>query len=143
MQQLSTFVIAHWELFLALVIILALLLTSGLSQKMLGFKEVEPQEAVRLINQQGATVLDVREEKEFHEGHIVHAISAPLENLEARLPALEDYKDKPIIIACQTGERSARAAALLRKQGFTTPYKLAGGLRAWREAKLPLSKGRL
>lgn len=140
MQQLSTFVIAHWELFLALAIILVLLFTSGLSQKMLGFKEVEPLEAVRLINQQDAAVLDVREDKEFREGHIVHAISAPLENLEARLPALQEHKDKPVIIACQTGERSARAGALLRKQGFTTLYKLAGGLRAWREAKLPLSK---
>ncbi len=141
MQQLSTFVIAHWELFLALVIIIALLFTSGLSQKMLGFKEVDPQEAVRLINQQDAAVLDVREEKEFREGHIVRAISAPLENLEAHPPTLEDYKDRPVIVTCQTGERSARAGALLRKQGFSTLYKLAGGLRAWREAKLPLSKG--
>ena len=140
MQQLSTFVIAHWELFLALAIIIALLLTSGLTQNMLGFKEVGPQQAVLLINQQGAVVLDVREDKAFQEGHIVNAVPAPLENLEARLPALQDYKDKPVIVTCQTGERSARAGALLRKQGFTTLYKLAGGLRAWREAKLPLSK---
>ena len=139
MQQLSTFVLNHWELFLALVIILGLLAGTGLSHKLLGFKEVQPQELTHMINRQNAVVFDVREDKEFSEGHIVNAVHVPLSNLEARLKSLEKFKSRPVVTTCQTGDRSARAAAILRKQGFEPVYKLAGGLMAWRGAKLPLS----
>jgi rhodanese-related sulfurtransferase len=139
MQQLSTFIVNHWELFLALVIILTLLASTGFSQKLLGFKEVQPQELTQMINRQNAVVLDVREDKDFSAGHIVNAVHVPLSNLETRLKSLEKFKGRPVITTCQTGDRSARAAAILRKQGFEPVYKLAGGLMAWREAKLPLS----
>ena len=139
MQQITTFILNHWELFLALVIILTLLASTGVSQKLLGFKEVQPQELTHMINRQDAMVLDVREDKEFGEGHIVNAVHVPLSVLEARLKALDKFKGRPIVTTCQTGDRSARAAALLRKHGFEPVYKLAGGLVAWRGAKLPLS----
>lgn len=139
MQQITTFILNHWELFLALVIILTLLASTGVSQKLLGFKEVQPQELTHMINRQDAMVLDVREDKEFSEGHIVNAVHMPLSTLEANLKTLDKFRGKPIVTTCQTGDRSARAAALLRKHGFEPVYKLAGGLVAWRGAKLPLS----
>ena len=139
MQQITTFILNHWELFLALVIILTLLASTGVSQKLLGFKEVRPQELTHMINRQNAVVLDVREDKEFGEGHIVNAVHVPLSVLEARLKTLDKFKGRPIVTTCQAGDRSARAAALLRKHGFDPVYKLAGGLVAWRGAKLPLS----
>lgn len=139
MQQLGTFIINHWELFLALAIILALLAGSGLSQKVLGFKELQPAQATQMINREKAVVLDVREEQEFKQGHIVNAINVPLSELEARLKSLEKFRGRPIITTCQTGDRSARASAILQKQGFSPVFKIAGGLVAWRGAKYPLS----
>ncbi|MEO7558058.1 MAG: rhodanese-like domain-containing protein [Gammaproteobacteria bacterium] len=139
MQQITTFILNHWELFLALVVILALLASTGLSHNLLGFKELQPPELTQMVNHQNAVVLDVREDKEFGEGHIVNAVHVPLSTLEVRLKTLEKFKGRPIITTCQTGDRSARAAALLRKHGFEPVYKLAGGLMAWRGAKLPLS----
>ncbi|MEO5573894.1 MAG: rhodanese-like domain-containing protein [Gammaproteobacteria bacterium] len=139
MQQFSSFIVNHWELFLALIIILTLLASTGFSEKLLGFKEVRPQELTHMINRQNAVVLDVREDQDFSAGHIVNAVHVPLSNLEARLKSLEKFKGRPVVTTCQTGDRSSRAAAILRKQGFDPVYKLAGGLLAWREAKLPLS----
>lgn len=140
MQQFGTFVINHWALFLALAIIIGLLVGTALSDRMLGFKDLRPAEVTRMINQQNAVVLDVREDGDFKEGHIVNAVHVPLSKLEARLKSLEKFRGRPLIATCQAGDRSARACALLRKQGFDHVYKLAGGLAAWREAKLPLVK---
>ncbi|MCL4316272.1 MAG: rhodanese-like domain-containing protein [Gammaproteobacteria bacterium] len=139
MEQIVQFIINHWILFTALLVIVALLLSDGLAQKMLGFKEVSPQEAARLINREDAAVLDVREEQDFKQGHIVNAVSLPLVNLEARTAELEKLKNKPLIVSCQNGQFSARATTVLRKQGFQQVYKLAGGLLAWKDAKFPLS----
>jgi rhodanese-related sulfurtransferase len=138
MQQLGQFIINNWELFLALLIIIGLLLGQGFSDRVLGFKELQPAEVTQQINRHSATVLDVREEEDFKLGHIVNAVHAPLSTLETRWKSLEKFKGKPIVVTCQKGDRAARAAALLRKQGFDPVYKLAGGLLAWREAKLPL-----
>lgn len=139
MEHLGQFIINHWILFTALLVIVALLLSDGLTQKLLGFKEVTPQEAARLINREDAAVLDVRDVHDFKQGHIVNAISIPLVRLEERTAELEKLKNKPIIVSCQNGRFSARAAAILRKQGFQQVYKLAGGLLAWKDAKFPLS----
>ncbi len=138
MQQFGQFIINHWELFLALAIILFLLMSDGLSDKVLGFKELQPGGVTEQINRHNAAVLDVREEEDFKQGHIVNAIHAPLSTLEADIKKLEKLKGRPLIVTCQKGDRSARGAAVLRKQGFDPVYKLAGGLIAWRSAKLPL-----
>ncbi len=139
MEHAGQFIINNWILFTALLVIVALLLSDGLAQKMLGFKEASPQEAARLINREDAAVLDVREEQDFKQGHIVHAVSIPLASLEGRTAELEKLKSKPVIVSCQNGQFSARAATILRKQGFQQVYKLAGGLLAWKDAKFPLS----
>ncbi|MCX7627439.1 MAG: rhodanese-like domain-containing protein [Methylophilaceae bacterium] len=103
--------------------------------------EVTPTEAVMLINHAQALVLDVREAAEFAAGHIADAHHIPLSQLKARLPELQKWKDKPIVINCQAGRRSAQACAVLRKHGFSQAHSLAGGIAAWQAAKLPLVKG--
>ena len=101
---------------------------------------VTPHEAVMLINHTQALVLDVRENAEFAMGHIVDARHIPLNQLEGRLSELQKWKEKPIVVNCQGGKRSARACAVLRKNGFTNVSNLTGGMTAWQSAKLPVSK---
>lgn len=141
MQQFFTFVLNHWVLFLALFIVSVLLAANLLSDKLLGFKSVDPQAATQLINREGAVVLDVREEADFSAGHIVNAIHIPLAGLEARLKELDSMRESPFIVTCQAGQLSARAGDILRKHGFTKVYKLGGGLMAWKDAKLPMVTG--
>lgn len=141
MEQIGTFILNHWLLFLALVLIIALLIASMVKDRLLGFKEIKPVEAVQMINHQDAVVLDVREPAEYSAGHILNAVNVPLDALEGRIGELEPYRGRPVIVCCRTGPRAARASALLRRNDFAAVSKLSGGVLAWEGAGLPLSKG--
>ena len=106
-----------------------------------GVAQASPTEAVLLINRANAIVLDVRDDQEFAGGHIADAKHIPAAQLEARINELRRYKDRPLIINCQGGVRSAKACDLLRKHEFSKVYNLQGGLNAWIQAKLPVVKG--
>jgi molybdopterin/thiamine biosynthesis adenylyltransferase/rhodanese-related sulfurtransferase len=78
-------------------------------------------------------LLDVREPHEYAAGHLPGAVLLPLGELEARAPEIP--ADQPIVVYCQRGGRSARAAALLRGPlGHTEVQELAGGYEAWQHA---------
>lgn len=140
MSQFIEFAIRHWDLFVALAIILFMMFSGGLTSRLRGFTEIGPAEAVQLINHDGAALLDVREDKEFQDGHILDAIHIPLGKLAGRLGELDELKSKPLVISCRSGHRSATACAQLRKNGFETVYNLKGGVMAWQSAGLPLQK---
>lgn len=101
---------------------------------------VTPNEAVMLINHGNALVLDVREDVEFAMSHIADARHIPLGQLAERTGELQKWKDKAIVVNCQSGMRSAKACAMLKKHGFTQVSNLQGGLAAWQSAKLPVTK---
>ncbi len=140
MSQFIEFAIKHWDLFLALAIIIFMMFSGGLTSRLRGFTEISAAEAVQLINHQGAAMLDVREDKEFQDGHILDAIHIPLGKLAGRLGELEALKTQPLIISCRSGHRSATACGQLRKEGFESVYNLKGGVMAWHSAGLPLQK---
>jgi len=134
MQEYIDFVVAEWPLFVALVVVLAMLGRSFLT----GAKSVGPLEAVSMMNHQDAVLVDIRTDKEFDEGHVAQSLHIPLGVLADRLTDLQDHKHKPIILACRSGARSASAVSILTKQGFETVYNLGGGILAWGNANLPL-----
>jgi rhodanese-related sulfurtransferase len=140
MGQYLEFAGNHPLLMAALVAIIIMLVMNEFKRKLLGFKEVGANEAVRLINQDEALVLDVREDKEFRDGHILNAVNIPLGLLESRLDEINGHKEKPVIVYCRTGQRAAKAGAILQRQGFNAIYKLNGGMMAWNDANMPVSK---
>lgn len=140
MGQYFEFAGNHPWLTAALFTIITLLVMNEFKRKLLGFKEVKPMEAVRLINHEDALVLDVREDKEFREGHILNAVNIPLGLLESRLNEIESDKNRPVIVYCRTGQRAAKAGALLQRQGFSAVHKLNGGVMAWADANMPLNR---
>lgn len=75
-------------------------------------------------------LLDVREEYEYDIINL-EGILIPSEELESRLGELQDYKDEEIIVHCRTGNKSAEAVELLRKNGFPKARNLQGGITAW------------
>ena len=97
-------------------------------------------EAVQLINREKAVVIDVCEPEEYAQGHVAGAKNVPLAQLEAQLPKWVKSKTTPVVMLCQAGSRAARAAAQAQKMGYTQAQPLAGGLKAWREASLPVEK---
>ena len=130
------------------VLLLGLALGSGFMLLLPFFKKsaggatsLSAMEAVNLINRNNALVLDVRELTEFETGHIVDAKHIPVAALAERMNELKKYKDKPILVNCQRGMRSAKACDILRKAEFTQVHNLQGGIEAWLSAKLPVIKG--
>lgn len=105
-----------------------------------GGPSVTTLEATQLINRQDALVLDVREQAEFAQSHILNARWLPLSQLEARAGEIEKFKDKPLIVYCASGSRSSTAASALTKRGFSKVVNLAGGFVAWQQAGLPVQK---
>jgi len=97
-------------------------------------------DAVQLINREKAVVIDVCEPEEFAQGHVAGAKNVPLAQLEAQLPKWVKNKTTPVVLLCQAGSRAARAASQAQKLGYTQAQPLAGGLKAWREASLPIDK---
>lgn len=96
--------------------------------------------AVQLINRDKAVVIDVSEEEEFAGGHVVGAKNIPLGQLEEKLPATVKNKALPLILVCPSGARANRALAMAKKLGYEQAQCLAGGLKSWKEANLPLEK---
>ena len=137
MQEYIEFVSAEWPLFLGLVIIVVLLVRAFIS----GVKSVAPMEAVGLMNHENAVIVDVRSDKEYADGHIANSLNIPQGLLSDRLAELADFKETPIIVACKSGSRSGMASSVLIKQGFQNVRNLGGGILAWSNANLPLSKG--
>ena len=140
MHQYLEFAARHWALFTALAGVVGLLIATEVVRRLQGAREISPVTATQMFNRENALLLDIRENNEFKDGRIGNAVHIPLGALENRLKELEKFKDRPIIAYCRTGQRSARACVLLRKHGFENVYNLGGGLLAWQNANLPVSK---
>jgi rhodanese-related sulfurtransferase len=82
-----------------------------------------------------AILLDVRQPDEYASGHIEGAKSLPLSEIESRLAELD--KDQVYVVICRSGNRSARAASLLRNGGFTKVLNMTGGMNSWSGAVVP------
>ncbi len=87
-----------------------------------------------------AIVLDVRTGGEFRSstGHIDGALLVPVDQLEAALDQLADLRDRPVIVVCRSGNRSAVASRILCRAGFAEVFNLSGGMNAWLRAGLPV-----
>ncbi|MFT3779588.1 MAG: rhodanese-like domain-containing protein [Ottowia sp.] len=132
------FLLANWALILVALISGGMLLAPMLRGGAGG--GVTPNQAVQLINREKAVVVDVCEPAEYQAGHVGGAKNIPLGELEQKLPAAVKNKAVPLVLVCASGARSGRAAGIARKLGYEKAESLAGGLKAWRAADLPVEK---
>lgn len=132
------FLLANWMLILVALVsgsmLLAPLVRGG------GGGGISPAAAVQLINREKAVVIDVCDSAEYQAGHVGGAKSIPLAELETKLPTVVKNKATPVVLVCASGARSARAVAIARKLGYDNAQSLAGGLKSWRDANLPVEK---
>ena len=133
-----SFVLANWMLILVALTSGAMLLWPLLQGG--GGAGVTPAAAVQLINREKAVVIDVCEPDEFKTGHVTGARSIPLAELEAKLPGAVKNKATPLVLVCASGARSGRAVAVARKLGYENAQSMAGGMKSWRDANLPVER---
>ena len=139
MEQLLEFAGNHLFLVSALVLTLGLL---GAHTLLGGKDNINPQQATLMMNHEDAVVVDVRPMADFGKGHINNAVNIPINGFANQMGQLEKKKDKPIIVACRSGNQSHMACRKLRKAGFEKVYNLRGGIMAWQAADLPVSRKR-
>jgi len=96
--------------------------------------EIEPLKAQDMISQNAVNLVDVREEHEFNNGHIEHAILLPRGVLEFKIDTISQLADKSatVIVYCATGKRSALSANTLQNMGYSNVFSIAGGFEAWK-----------
>lgn len=104
-----------------------------------GFKEVDPAYVAELAAK-GAHLIDVRTEAEVAQGVIDGAIHIPLHLLPLR--ASDIPQDKPVVVYCRSGARSAQACAFMASKGYGNMYNLAGGIMAWARSGNTISAAR-
>ena len=95
--------------------------------------KVSIAEAKEIINSgDELLILDTRTQEEFDAGHIEGAILIPYNKLEMNLDQLDGFEDKPILVYCRTGNRSAVAVDILIENGFNKIYHMNQGFSKWK-----------
>jgi adenylyltransferase/sulfurtransferase len=100
-------------------------------------KQIDLDQARKMIAQPGTVLIDVRESDEWRQGHIANAIFIPRGFLELRVEEKVPDHKTPVILQCASGTRSLLAARTLRELGYENVYNLTGGFNAWKDKGLP------
>lgn len=140
MQDILIFLQNHlWLTSAAVVILIALTILEFIKAKR-NTHELSPTALINLINHEDAAVVDLRHEDQYRDGHIIGALSIPLDDLEKQLKKIEKFKDQPLVLVCAVGTDSAKAILQLQSKGFQKAHLLTGGIRAWKMAEMPTIK---
>jgi phage shock protein E len=94
----------------------------------------------RMGKDDGLVILDVRTPAEFAAGHVPGARNVPHDAVASRLPELTALRDRPVVLYCRSGRRSALAAEQLRAAGFSRLLQLDGDFPGWDAAQRPVQR---
>ncbi|MEM7561759.1 MAG: rhodanese-like domain-containing protein [Pseudomonadota bacterium] len=140
LTQIPEFATNHPFLVIAFVTLLFLIIFNELKLATQKYSSLTPAAAVQLMNNEDVVVVDIREPAEIVGGKIAKAIQIPFAGIEKRIDELEKHKSKTLLVYDKAGTRSGLACKQLNKNGFDKVFSLNGGLAAWQEAHMPLSK---
>ncbi|MCY9845846.1 rhodanese-like domain-containing protein [Vibrio caribbeanicus] len=143
MQEYSAFFEENTLLSLVWVGLFIALIMTIIKSSAAAYKEISVAQTTHLMNREEGLVVDIRTNDEYRKGHITDAVHIlPSDIKSGNLAGLEKRKSDPIIVVCNTGHNAQESANLLAKAGFENVNLLKNGLVAWREANLPLVKGK-
>jgi len=96
-----------------------------------GYTTISAEEAKKMIDAGGVTIVDVRTQSEYESAHIPGAVLVPMDTIGDTQPSALPDKDATLLVYCRTGIRSAQASASLAKLGYAHVYNMDGGITAW------------
>ncbi|MDB6063304.1 MAG: Rhodanese-related sulfurtransferase [Verrucomicrobiaceae bacterium] len=131
------FLIQQWHLAGALAVAVILLVVHEARR---GGPTISPQQLSKLVNEQQAKVIDLRDPADYRKGHIVGALNIPYAKVDERWDELEKLRDEPLILVCKLGQFSSAIGKKLLTKKFPKVYRLGGGIAEWQTAQLPLVK---
>ena len=139
MDVYFTFISNNPVLFLLFFVILGFIIFNEYKTITQKFKNISPQDAVFLINND-AFILDVRESSELDQGIIKNSKHINFSSVQTSLDSIKKFSDKPTIVYCKSGVRSATISNMLSKNSFHEVYSMKGGFEAWVSDNLPVVK---
>jgi rhodanese-related sulfurtransferase len=139
MDRLIEYVTQHPYMAAAAVVALVVLITYESRVRASALGSISSQDLIRLMNQ-GALVLDIRKPEEFAAGHVNGAKQLPSDQILTAGENFKRFKEKPVIVYCDSGSLAAAAVRQLNLQGFTKAFSLRGGFAGWRAENLPVTK---
>jgi rhodanese-related sulfurtransferase len=140
MERLIDYVTHHPLMAGAVVLALVIVVTFESRLRGVAQSAISAQDLIRLMNQ-GALVLDIRKPDEFAAGHVSGAKQLPSDQILTAGDTFKRFKDKPVVVYCDSGSLGAAAVRQLVHQGFTKAFTLRGGFTGWRAENLPVAKG--
>jgi rhodanese-related sulfurtransferase len=139
MDQLPEFVFHHPFLWAALGVVVIAFIANEAWRHFAGSAPIPSAEAIRLINNEDAVVVDTRSANDYKKSHIVNAKHIPATSVVERAKEISRDPDKPVILYCGTGHSAQQAATKLRGHGFNRVFALKGGINAWQADGMPLT----
>lgn len=136
MTQVLIFLSEQW---LLVSILAALIITFFWNEKRRSGKSLTFHQATRLLNDEAAILIDLREAKDFKAGHINNAMNIPYAKLKNSQADLDKHKEKTIILVDKMGQHAGAAGRELMKLGFDVG-RLEGGMSEWYGQKMPVVK---
>ncbi len=140
LQLLPEFISNHIILAGAFLVVLAMLVKSEFEHQTSRNFQLEPVNATRAMNNSNTVVIDVRSDKEFADAHIKGAKHIAMSALQDKIKNLSIDKNDTILVYCNTGNQSNKACRMLIREGYSNTKNLKGGIVAWKDANLPVSK---
>ncbi len=134
------FIVENWMLVLVFLVSGALLAWPLVGGRLSKMKPINTLGVTKLINSGNPVLLDLRETAEFEGGTLPNAVHIPLSQLKSRAGELGKFSNRPLVAFCERGQRASSAGSALQALGFGELYALTGGIRAWRDAGLPVVK---
>jgi len=139
MDRLIEYITHHPYMVGAAVLALVVVITYESRIQTAAFASISSQDLIRLMNQ-GALVLDIRKPDEFEQGHVNGAKHLASDQILKAGDSFKRFKDKPVVVYCESGSLAAAAVRQLNEQGFTKAFTLRGGFAGWRAENLPIAK---
>ena len=137
---MDTFFLFFYQNIIAFTLLILCLIALIIYEGKKGGTKVDPVEATRLINREGAVVVDLRPSEEFSTGHITGSLNVSAEKLEQQLNSIKHSKEAPLILVCKTGNNSKVVGGSLLRAGYSNVNLISGGMMTWQGSGLPLSK---
>ena len=115
------------------------IILSFIQGRVKGASSVSALELPQLQRDDNSVIIDVNDAKDFAISHIPDAINFPFDSIDANNNQLLKHKDKTVILVCQAGNKSNKAARSLVALGFQDLHILSGGLLSWTKENLPVT----
>ncbi len=142
LTRLPHFIANHVLLVATFVVIILALAALEVSRKSRGYRELTPGSLVQMINRGSPLVVDLSAFADFEKGHIMGSKHVAPSQFDPENKDLAKARDLQVVTVCRNGMESGKAAKRLVKAGFSNVATLAGGINAWKQADLPLAKGK-